>query len=386
MCAVEELRSMEKWEKVFYNDKGTKENYRFPKKLNKDNEYYNEVLRFMDNLIDDLRSNDIEQVYIDIAKEYKGIFENVLTKYYEGKIVEAYDIINNLIKEYKENHIIFSKLSKSFSFNYYVIEGKEWDEFIFFRARSGNIENEDKRDSLKHTPFDMISKIGSYRFSIPGQPCLYLGSTSYACWIEMDKPSDKDFSAGCILLNKDYEILNLSTDIRVFLGAVDALKQETDKQMMFKSYLLSQVTSFRINEEKRNFKSEYIISQLITLACKSNGIEGISYISKRVSSNVFGHDICMNLALFIPYEHGQKYSCIMESEMKIGIPINYAYFEKLKRAPLCLSIEPFVYQNSPYPTNIGDFENQIPYTETHFYDFDKYLRQITWRQYKIKKK
>lgn len=375
---------MEKWEKVFY-DKGTKENYRFPKKINKDNEHFEEVLKFMDILISDLKSNDIGQEYIEIAEDYKNLFESVLTKYYEGKIVDAYNIIDNLIKEYKNNSIIFSKLSKSYSFNYYVIENKKWYEFIFFRARVGNIENENKENALMHTPFDMISKIGSNRFSIPGQPCLYLGSTSYACWIEMDKPSDKDFNAGCVLLNKDYEILNLSTDIRVFLGAVSVLKKDSDKQMMFKSYLLSQVTSFRIIEEKRNFKSEYIISQLITLACKSNGIEGISYISKRVSSNVFGHDICMNLALFVPYEHGEKYASIMKTEMKIGYPVNYAYFEKLKRAPLCLSIERFDYENSPYPTNIGDFENQTPYTETHFYDFDKYLRQITWRQFKTKR-
>ena len=72
--------------------------------------------------------------------------------------------------------------------------------------------------------------------------------------------------------------------------------------------------------------------------------------------------------------------------MKIGMPVNYAYFEKLKRAPLCLSIEHFDYENTQYPINIGDFENQTPYTETHFYDFDKYLRQITWRQYKIEKR
>ena len=382
---MKEEYSMEKWEKVFYN-KGTKKNYRFPKNLNKENEYFEEVLKFMDTLIEDLRSNGIEQIYIKIAEEYKSLFKSILIKYYEGNIVDAYKIINDLIREYKNNNIVYSKLSKSFSFNYYVIENKIWDEFIFFRARVGNIENENKENALKHTPFDMISKIGSNRFSIPGQPCLYLGSTSYDCWIEMDKPSDKDFNVGCILLNKDYKILNLSTDIRVFLNAISILKEEKDKQMMFKSYLLTQVTSFRVKEEKRNFKSEYIISQLITLACKSNGIEGISYISKRASSNVFGHNICMNLALFVPYEHGKKYSSIMETEMKIGIPVNYAYFEKLKREPLCLSIKHFDYENSPYPINIGDFENQIHYSETHFYDFDRYLRQITWKQYKLENK
>ncbi|MBO5303976.1 MAG: hypothetical protein J6A92_08000 [Lachnospiraceae bacterium] len=36
----------------------------------------------------------------------------------------------------------------------------------------------------------------------------------------------------------------------------------------------------------------------------------------------------------------------METEMKIAVPVNYAYFTKLKTAPLCLSIERFMYENS----------------------------------------
>ena len=95
--ATEELDNMEKWEKVFYDDKGTKENYRFPRKLNKDNEYFEAVLKFMEVLIEDLRTNDIEPAYIEIAEEYKSLFEDVLTRYYEGKIVDAYNIIDGLI-------------------------------------------------------------------------------------------------------------------------------------------------------------------------------------------------------------------------------------------------------------------------------------------------
>ena len=38
----------------------------------------------MNTLIEDLKSNDIEQVYIKIAEDYRSLFENILTKYYEG--------------------------------------------------------------------------------------------------------------------------------------------------------------------------------------------------------------------------------------------------------------------------------------------------------------
>lgn len=374
---------MDKWRKVFYDDEGTKLNYKFPKKLRKDSEYFAAVLQFMDTLIKDLSDNGIEKAFIEIAMEYRELIKDVLTNYYSGDIVLAYTMIERLIKEYKRNGIIFSKLSKSYSFNYYVIENRKWDHFLFYRARVGDISNENKEDVLKHTPFDKISKIGSNRFSIPGQPCLYLGSTSYDCWIEMGRPDDREFNVGCILLKKDYEIINLSTDIWVFLEAMKRLKEQADKEMIFKSYLLSQITSFCIDEDNRNFKFEYVISQLISLACKSNTINGISYISKRVSTNEFGHNICMNLALFIPYEQGVKYSKSMISEMKIGTPINYAYFNKLKRASLNLSFEPLPYELKQGAIAIGDFENQIPYRETDFYDYDKYLRQITLKKYGI---
>lgn len=374
---------MDKWKKLFYDDEGTKENYKFPKNLSKDNEYCPAVIEFMDTLIKDLKDNDIEEIYIDIAVNYRKIFNDVMTYFYAGNIVSAYKMIESLVKEYKDNGIIFSKLSKSYSFNYYVIENKKWENYLFYRARVGNISSENKEDALKHVPFDEISKIGSNRFSIPGQPCLYLGTTSYDCWIEMGQPDDREFNVGCVLLNKDYEILNLATDIWNLLGGIKCLKKKSDKEMLFKSYLLSQITSYCISEKNRNFKSEYVISQLITLACKSNNIDGISYISKRVSTNEFGHSICMNLALFIPYEQGIKYSGIMESEMKIGIPINYAYFDKLKIALLNLSIEQLPYELMQKPIAIGDFENQIPYRETQFYDFDRYLYQIARRKYGI---
>lgn len=374
---------MDKWKAVFYDDAGTKMNYKFPKKLSKDSEYCKEVLRFMDVLIKDLNENGIEKAFIEIAMKYRRLFNDVLENYYSGNIVLAYMMIEQLIKEYKSNGIIFSKLSKSFSFNYYVIENRKWNEFLFYRARVGDISNENKEDALKHTPFDMISKIGSYRFNIPGQPCLYLGSTSYDCWIEMGEPGDRDFNAGCVLLNKDYEIINLSTDVWILLECMDRLKAQGDKEMMFKSYLLSQVTSYCINEDNRKFKSEYIISQLITLACKSNNIEGISYISKRVSTNKFGHNLCMNLALFIPYEQGKRYSSITKTDMKIGIPINYAYFAKLKRETLNLSIKKLPYERPQTTLAIGEFDNQTPYRDSHFYDFDRYLRQITLKRYGI---
>lgn len=368
-------KDYDKWLKVFYEDNRCKENYKFPKIINKDNEYFSSVISFMDNLLIDMKKENIKAEFIEIAEEYKGIFKNILDEYYSGNIIKAYDLVEKLVKEYKESDILVSNISRSYSFNYHVIEDKEWDEFVFYRARLGREEYNYTKDDLKHTPFNMISKIGTYRFSIPGQPCLYLGTTTYDCWLEMKKPQNNEFNAGCILLKKDYVILNLSIDIGFFTeisknATLNILKD------LFKLLLISMVTSFCVSEESRSFKSEYIISQLFTLACKSNGIDGIAYISKRVSSNVFGYDICMNLALFIPYEQGKEYSEITENEMAIGIPVNFAFFDKLYPSITTSTTDRLPYEISPYIKNIGNFEYQVPYRETKFYDFDKYLYKL----------
>ena len=88
---------MDKWRKVFYDDEGTKLNYKFPKKLRKDSEYFAAVLQFMDTLIKDLSDNGIEKAFIEIAMEYRELIKDVLTNYYSGDIVLAYTMIERLI-------------------------------------------------------------------------------------------------------------------------------------------------------------------------------------------------------------------------------------------------------------------------------------------------
>ena len=92
---------MDKWINVFYSDKGVKENYRFPKIRNNDNEYFSAVLNFIDILIEDLKDNNIDRDFIEISENYRTIIEEVLKKYYSGEIIAAYNKIEQLIKEYQ---------------------------------------------------------------------------------------------------------------------------------------------------------------------------------------------------------------------------------------------------------------------------------------------
>lgn len=140
-----------------------------------------------------------------------------------------------------------------------------------------------------------------------------------------------------------------------------------------KLYMLSIATSFRINEKERTFKSEYIISQSIMMACKKIGYDGIAYYSKRVSDEIFS--LCaINLVLFVDYDN--EYSKITK-HIKIDDPFNYALYKQL--------FPSLHYKNynlrsvqTGLLTNIGSFDRQYPYRETEFFEFDKFLF-TTWR-------
>ena len=62
--------------------------------------------------------------------------------------------------------------------------------------------------------------------------------------------------------------------------------------------MLTVATSYRIKEDGRTFKYEYIISQSIMMACEKFGYDDVACYSKRVYDEVFA--LCViNLALFV---------------------------------------------------------------------------------------
>lgn len=140
-----------------------------------------------------------------------------------------------------------------------------------------------------------------------------------------------------------------------------------------KLYMLMIATSYRIREEGRTFKSEYIISQSIMMACKSLGYDGVAYYSKRVTSEAFA--MCaINLALFVEYDG--DYSEIIK-HMKIDDSYNYGMYKQLGLSLKYKDYEMRVGRTG-FVTNIGNYDRQYPYSETDFFEFDKFMF-CSWR-------
>ena len=334
--------------------------------LEKDFDYFDDLKKKYKLVIQQAEGAGADDDSLKILSEFKSKILKALKCYYKADIEKCNKIIRNLIKDVGKDSFAVNTLDNSYAF-----PGGLGTELQLFRCRKGNPSNAYQAKDMLHLPQKLREKSGNYRFSIPGNPSLYLANSSYGCWIETGFPSENEFNVSPVLMDGTQKILNLVISIRDF----HALNGFEDRRVhcWLKLYMLTIATSYRIKEADRTFKSEYIISQSIMMACKRLGYDGVAYYSKRVNDEIFA--LCaINLALFVDYEG--NYSKIVE-HMKMDDAFNFGLYKQL-----CASLTYKNYElrsmRSGFITNIGNYDRQNPYTETKFFDFDKYMF-TSWR-------
>lgn len=334
--------------------------------IDSDVEYYDSLQSKFNTVLKQAENAKADSESIAIIQKYSDKILESLKAYYNADLSESSKIVRDLIKEIGDDPFAVNTLYASDAFG-----GRKDEELQFFRSRTGNPSNAFTAKDMLHLPKKLRSKSGNYRFSIPGNPSLYLSNSSYGCWIETNRPPENEFNVSPVLLDGTQKIFNLAVSIRD-LHALNEL-EPSKVHCWLKLFMLTIATSFRIEETGRTFKSEYIISQAIMMACKKLGYDGVAYYSKRVSDEIFA--LCaINLALFVNYDN--DYSEVVK-HMKMDDAFNYAIFNQL--------LPSLKYKNyslrSLYTgaiTNIGSYDRQYPYRETVFSEFDKFLF-TTWR-------
>ena len=334
--------------------------------LEKDSDYLDDLKKKYKIVIRQAESAGADDKSLKILKKFKNKVLEALKCYYKADIEKCNTIIRNLIKDVGEDSFATNTLDKSYAF-----PGGEGTEIQFFRCRMGNPSNAYVAKDMLHLPQKLRARSGNYRFSIPGNPSLYLANSSYGCWIETGFPAENEFNVSPVLMDGTQKILNLAVSIRDFHALNDF--EEGRVYCWLKLYMLTIATSYRIKEAGRTFKSEYIISQSIMMACKRLGYDGVAYYSKRVNDEIFA--LCaINLALFVDYEG--EYSKVVE-HMKMDDAFNFGLYKQL-----CASLTYKDYElrstRTGFITNIGNYDRQYPYKETKFFDFDRFLF-TSWR-------
>lgn len=334
--------------------------------LEKDFEYFIDLKKKYKIVIEQAKKANADFESLRIINKFKNKILEALKCYYGADIEKSNAIIRNLIKDIGEDAFAVSILNESYAF-----AGLSKSELQLFRCRIGNPSNAYTAKDMLHLPSKLRAKSGNYRFSIPGNPCLYLANSSYGCWIETGFPMENEFNVSPVLMDGIPKVFNLAVSITDF-SALNNF-EENRVHCWLKIYMLSLATSYRIKEPNRTFKSEYVISQSIMMACKKLGYDGVAYYSKRVNNEIFAR-CAINLALFVNYTG--EYSEIVK-HMKMDDAFNYGLFKEL-----CASLTYKDYElrstGTGFITNIGNYDRQYPYRETEFFEFDKFLF-TTWR-------
>jgi hypothetical protein len=239
-------------------------------------DYVKKILDEYLNLLNDLDSSSISISGIKATKEtiikrqnefVNGLMETVRF-YYDGYPEASFNSLKNTIESRIRPYRGFFKIDS-------------YDkETNFYRIRILNDNNHLNPESFFHIPFELRGKVSSQRFSIPGFPSLYLGSSVYICWEELNRPNINEFHS--------VRLKSLSS-IKYFDLAPPYFDDDLYQSKYYK-YLMSWplifLCSIRVRNKQDIFKPEYIIPQLLLQWIRENKeIDGIRYWSTHVDQN-----------------------------------------------------------------------------------------------------
>ena len=345
-----------------------------PFTVKRDNEYFPQLKEMLFNLVSEIESNGAEKQIVDATRDYVEKVTRSIELYYQGNLVDAQLIVNEMITEFGEVAPAVTDINGSIAF---PGGGPDYSEVQFFRARLSENVVEFSANEMLHIPFNMRHVVKSERFSIPGLPCLYLGNSSYVCWVEMGCPADHRFNVAPVILDNSQKVLNLTVTISSLYAFKEEVhnmsEEEADKHVidLLRLMILTFCTSYKVTEGNRNFKSEYIMPQMIMLACKSSNLDGITYYSKQIPYESFACTVGVNLVLFATYNGEELLSSICD-HLDIGTAFNFAMFKQLLPCQMYKEYNLRI-MSSPYINNVGTQSHWFPYRETQFFEFDKYL-------------
>ncbi|MBJ6142779.1 hypothetical protein [Hymenobacter sp. BT559] len=253
----------------------------FPSFLSKQlNKYLTYYSNFLKPVIDDVHG------YIQKDKENIVSFEKL------DKIISA---LNGTIKEYYSGNVYSATGQFNLMLESLLIKEVSSPQIIekehnFYRTRFGG-EKHLTRPELFHNPFDKRHLVNTNRYSIPGFPALYFGSSVYVCWEEYNKPDmnklyfsrfSNVWNLKVIKIQRLAEFLEtLPSQSEPGYGSPDHLDEILRYLALFPLFIACSIKTSQITG---SFKPEYIIPQmLLQYIATRNIVDGIMFPSTKVN-------------------------------------------------------------------------------------------------------
>ncbi|HSQ89385.1 hypothetical protein [Romboutsia sp.] len=221
---------------------------------------------------------------------------------------------------------------------------------------------------MYHIPFNKRYLVSNQRYSLTGQPMIYLGSSIVDIIEELEINDEqlKDFKVSTYKINKEIKIYDLRNNIYKDINENLIQDNSTLKLFSTKAFdeskffrnLLSSVCSFEKRKEYKGFSfcEEYVIPQILAQTLKKEKFDGIAYYSTKkfdeikfhLSEEVIKNDkdnsseynkitktkYKENVALFTNFTLDHVYDRLLFDNLKISVPIDINRIEELNMSEL----------------------------------------------------
>lgn len=212
---------------------------------------------------------------------------------------------------------------------------------VLFRGRWKNSVPFNKYDMF-HIPYDKRFLIDNQRYSLPGIPFLYLGTSVYDVTIELDcdlNEIEKLMFSYFYIKNEAFEVFDFTNGFYEHLKESTAIfnlltKEEIEYEevrRIFFKLILSSICSFEktklSKETYHKFHEEYILPQVLTQALINLDFKGILYSSTKLSNIINDKhretSYKNNVAIFTSYNGDRHYDVELYNKFLISHPLSF---------------------------------------------------------------
>ncbi|USK99824.1 hypothetical protein [Bacillus tropicus] len=227
---------------------------------------------------------------LELVKDLCNGIINSLKEYYKGFPSKAF----------KEFHrVLMKNVSIPNHFND-IKTLQNFDNEFLYKVRVGT-DHVFTSEEMFHIPLEFRGIVSTNRYSIPGVPCIYLGSSPLTCWEELNKP-DLNTVQTSVFKSDDISYIDLSTPPVIFIEKIikkfydfgtimrkplfaDKLNEPNEVISYLIIWPLMAACSIRVKKTNDTFKPEYIIPQLLLQFIRYEGFfDGVSYFSTKMDN------------------------------------------------------------------------------------------------------
>lgn len=188
----------------------------------------------------------------------------------------------------------------------------------YFRVRKDDGHELNSGKDLFHVPFDKRSYCGSYRYSIPGYPSLYLAKTLDIAKLETGIQMGDTYYAACFRPKRELHFIDLAL--------TQSFETIWERYSLLVFYPLIMACGLKVRIPNAPFKPEYalpqVMAQVFRLHMKEGAFDGFSYISTKEDKPDFMDVNMRNFVLWIKGADQEKeYSKSLADEFTVSGPM-----------------------------------------------------------------